>query len=100
MLIVSAEALGLSRAEPAYSLVVTYVLLALLGQAAVGFAVVHSGTLPALLGWATIAWNLTWLIILPLATPSEVYFPGLHHLMPLVIGSVLIFDGSDKKAAA
>lgn len=99
VLIVTAEALWLSGAEPGYALVVTYVVLALLAQAAVGLALVQSGTLPATVGWATVAWNLAWLIILPVTTPAEIYFPVLHHLMPLVIGStlILIVDGSNKK---
>lgn len=97
VLIVSVEVLWLSGSGPGYALVVTYVVLALLAQAAVGFALVQSGTLPATVGWVTVAWNLAWLIILPVTTPAEIYFPVLHHLMPLVIGSTLIFDGSDER---
>lgn len=92
VLILTNEALGLSRAGPAYTLEVVYVLLALLGQASVGVGIVLSGTLPPLLGWVTVAWNLFWLIILPLTTPSEMYFPVLHHLMPLAIGTAMTLD--------
>lgn len=77
-----------------------YVVLALLGQAAVGIAIVRSETLPGALGWATTAWNVAWLLILFSATRAEVYFPVLHHVMPLAIGSVLIFGGGDRETAA
>lgn len=100
VLIVTAEALGLSGGESTYALVVMYVVLALLGQVAVGIAIVQSDTLSGLIGWATIAWNVTWLVILPLASPSDVYFPVLHHLMPLAIGCALIFGTGGEGAAA
>lgn len=99
VLIVGVEATWLSGGDSTYAVVVTYVMLAFLGQAAVGLAVVQSGTLPPSVGWATIAWNLTWLVVLPLTTPGEIYFPGLHHMMPLVIGIAMIGDGGEKSAA-
>jgi hypothetical protein len=100
ILIVTAEALGLSGSESTHTLVVTYVVLALLGQVAVGIAIVHSDSLPSILGWATIVWNVIWLIHLPWARPSQVYIPVLHHLMPLAIGSALILAGRDSGASA
>ncbi len=100
VLIVTAEALDLSGGGSTYGLAVMYVVLALLGQVAIGIAIAISDILPALLGWATIAWNATWLIILPLTTPQEMYFPVLHHAMPLAIGSVLIFGRGDQASAA
>lgn len=99
ILIVTAEALELSGGESTSTLVVIYVVLALLGQVAVGIAIVHSDTLPNFLGWATIGWNVVWLIHLPWAKPSQVYVPVLHHLMPLVIGSVLLFGWRARPAA-
>lgn len=90
ILLLNAEALGLSQPANTCPLIVAYVYLALLGQAAVGLGITLSGELPAPLGWATFAWNLAWLAILPLATPGDVYFPVLHHLMPLAIGVSLL----------
>ena len=34
---------------------------------------------------------LRWLVILPLATPKDIHFPVLHHVMPLVIGIALLW---------
>lgn len=93
VLLVTAEATRLPQGEASYPLIVVYVMLALLGQAAVGAAVVQGGLLPAWIGWTTIVWNLAWLIILPLVTPGDVYFPVLHHLMPLLIGACLLWRG-------
>lgn len=86
VLIVASEAILLSLGENIYSLDVVYVALALLGQAAIGAGLTQSTPLPTSIGWVTLAWSLVWLIILPIATPGEMYFPGLHHLMPLIIG--------------
>lgn len=92
VLLAAAEAMSLAQSGTVtYPLIVIYVALALLGQAAVGAAIVQSGLLPAWIGWTTIVWNLSWLIILPLATPADVYFPVLHHLMPLLIGVSLLW---------
>ena len=94
VLLVSAEALGLGqRGGSTYPLIVAYVLMALLGQAIIGAAILQSGLLPAWIGWTTTVWNLAWLIILPLATPGDMYFPILHHLMPLLIGIPLLWRG-------
>lgn len=98
ILIVTAEALGLSGMDASRALVVMYVVLALVGQVAVGIAIVRSGTLPGFLGWATIVWNVSWLIHLPFASPSQVYVPVLHHVMPLAIGIVLLFGGGERPA--
>lgn len=90
VLLLNAEALGLSHQANTYPLIVAYVCLALMGQAAVGLGIALSGELPTPLGWATFAWNMAWLAILPLATPGDMYYPVLHHLMPLVIGISLL----------
>ncbi len=88
---VAAEALGLSRMEQyVYPLMVIYVVLAFLAQAAIGSALRQSGLLAPWIGWVTILWNLTWLVVLPLSTPQSIYIPILHHLMPLLIGGALL----------
>lgn len=94
VVLVTAEAMGLiGNGISTYPLIVVYVIMALLGQAAIGLAIVQITLLPAWVGWATIVWNLAWLLILPLGTPGDVYFPILHHLMPLLIGIPLFWKG-------
>ena len=90
-LLVAAEAFGLSQGEKnVYALIVIYVVLSFLAQAAIGGALLQSKLLPAWIGWMTIVWNLAWLVVLPITTPSDMYFPVLHHLMPLLIGTPLL----------
>jgi len=88
---VAAEALDVSRTgQNLYPLIVVYVVLAFLGQAAIGGALRQSGLLAPWIGWVTIVWNLAWLVVLPVITPGDIYFPILHHLMPLLIGGALL----------
>lgn len=93
VLIVTAETLGLSGSQSPYPLVVAYVVLAFLGQAAIGAGLLSSSILPAWIGWTTIVWNLGFLILLPIFTPGDIYFPILHHIMPLLIGVALLWKG-------
>lgn len=93
-LLVAAEAFALSQEEKnVYALIVIYVVLAFLAQAAVGGALLQSRLIPVWIGWITIAWNLGWLVVLPITTPGDVYYPVLHHLMPLLIGVPLLWRG-------
>ncbi len=88
---VTAEALDLSgNGQNLYPLIVVYVILAFLAQAAIGGALRQSNLLVPWIGWATILWNLAWLLALPVITPPDIYFPILHHLMPLLIGAPLL----------
>jgi hypothetical protein len=93
VLIVIYEAIRLSEGAHVYSLVVIYVLLALSGQAAIGAGLTQSTSSPQLIGWITLAWSVMWLIILPLVSPGDLYFPVLQHLMPLIIGVPLLLNG-------
>jgi hypothetical protein len=89
---VTAEALDLSRTgQHLYPLVVVHVVLAFLGQAAIGGALWQSRIVAAWIGWAAILWNLAWLVTLPMMTPHDIYFPILHGLMPLLIGAPLLW---------
>jgi hypothetical protein len=94
ILLVAAEALSLGLGEEfgqrGYALFVIYVVLAFLAQAAIGGALLQAGLLARWIGWVTILWNLAWLVVLPVITPEDIYFPFLHHLMPLLIGSALL----------
>ncbi len=91
-LLVAAEGLSLSPGfeNRRFALFAIYVVLAFLAQAAIGGALLQSGLLATWIGWVTILWNLGWLVVLPVITPEDIYFPILHHLMPLLIGSALL----------
>jgi len=92
---VTAEALNLSLGyDKSYMLIVVYVVVAFLGQTAIGGALLRSGLLAAWVGWSTIAWNVAWLVALPVITPREVYFPVLHHVAPLLIGIALLWSAA------
>lgn len=90
---VAAEALDLTRKEQSfYPLVVAYVVLAFLAQAAIGGALLQAGLLAAWIGWVTIVWNLAWFVVVVRITPRDIYFPVLHHAMPLLIGIGLLLS--------
>jgi hypothetical protein len=89
-LIMVAETAFLSLHEWIYPQVVTYVVLAFLAQAAFGVALLLTGFLPAWVGWATIVWNLGWLVLLPIVSSQDIYFPVLHYAAPLLIGVALL----------
>jgi len=90
ILVVAAEALNLNPGQNTYALIVIYVVLALLAQATMGGSLLQAGLLPAWIGWVTILWNIAWLVVLPVTSPRDIYYPGLHHLMPLLIGIALL----------
>lgn len=73
VLLTAAEAMRLGQSSS--RLIVVYVVLAFLGQAAIGGALLQSNLLPAWIGWTTIAWNLGLLIVLPIVTPGDIYTP-------------------------
>lgn len=91
VLLVSAEALSPTLGyDKLYSLIVIYVVMAFLAQAAIGGALLQSGLIAGWIGWATILWNIAWLVALPVLSPRDIYFPVLHHVIPLVIGIALL----------
>ena len=90
VLVLTAETLSLGRQEMIYAPIVVFVVLAFLGQAAFGAAILRTGLLPAWVGWATIIWNLAWLVILPIARPQNMYYPWLHYVAPVIIGIMLL----------
>jgi len=92
VLLVAAEALSLTIGyEKLYGLIVIYVVLAFLAQAAIGLALLQSGLVAAWIGWVTIVWNLAWLVVLPLISPRDIYFPMLHSIAPLLIGIAMLW---------
>lgn len=68
------------------------VVLTFLAQAVIGAALLQAGLLAGWIGWATILWNLAWLIVLSLISPRDIYFPVLHYALPLVIGLGLLLS--------
>lgn len=91
ILVVAAEALMLTLGyEKVVGLVNIYVVMAFLAEAIIGGALIQSGLLAAWTGWLTILWNIAWLIVLPIISRRDMYYPILHYVMPLVIGIALL----------
>ena len=86
---VVAETLEL-KSTAVYPMIVVYVTLAFVSQAAIGCALAMSDLVPRWIGWATAVWNVAWLAFLVLARPRDVYFPVLHLIMPVFIGVALL----------
>jgi hypothetical protein len=91
VLVIVAEAHWLHDQTWIGTLVRSYVVLAFLAEAAFGGALLVTGLLPAWAGWATILFNVGWLIVLVRA--SDPYYPVLHHTAPLLIGILLLLRG-------
>lgn len=67
-----------------------YTVMAYLAEACIGGALVRSRIVPPTIGWATIVWNLAWLLALPIFGWEVGYIPLVHHSMPLVIAIALL----------
>ena len=92
VLLVAAEALSLTFGyEKLYGLIVIYVVMASLAQAAIGGAWLQAGLLPVWIGWVTILWNIAGLVVLLLFARRDLYFPVLYHVAPLLIGIALLW---------
>lgn len=90
VVVVVAETAYLSKGEWNNAQVVVYIVLAYLAQAAIGVALLQSGLVAAWVAWATIIWNLGWLLIMLIVRPRDIYYPVLHHVAPLLIGIALL----------
>lgn len=93
VVVLVAETTYLGKHEWNYPQIVLYVVMAFLAQAALGVALLRTGLVAAWAGWATAIWNLVWLIILPIFSPRNIYYPVLHHVAPLIIGIALLTQG-------
>jgi hypothetical protein len=95
VLVVAAEASSLNQgvhrnsSEQNWTPATIYVVLALLAQAAIGGSLLQAGLLPPWIGWATVVWNIGWLLAY-LIKRGHIYIPFVHHVMPLVIGIALV----------
>ena len=95
VLLVTAEALSLTLGyEKLYGLIVIYVITAFLAQAAIGGAFLQAGSLAVWIAWAIILWNIAWLVVLAVISRRDMYFPVLHHFMPLIIGIALLLSAA------
>jgi hypothetical protein len=74
----------------AEALVVGYVVLAFLGEAALGWGLVKGIEGMRIVGWVTILLNLSGLTYLLLASRDDMYFPIAHVVMPAVIAVTLL----------
>ncbi len=93
VVVVVAETASLSKRDWNYPQIVFYVVLAFLAQAAFGAALLRTGLVVGWVGWATIIWNLGWLVVLPIISRRDIYYPVLHHVAPLLIGIALLAQG-------
>jgi sterol desaturase/sphingolipid hydroxylase (fatty acid hydroxylase superfamily) len=76
-----------------YLLVTIYVVVALIAQAIVGIVLLRTGFLPSWIGWTALIWNIALLLIFSIVRPREIYYPALHHFIPLLIGIALLRRG-------
>ena len=82
-----------------YPLLVVYVVVAFLAQAAIGGGLRQGDLLAPWVGWTTIVWSLGALGTVVVFTPSDVYYPVAHHVAPLLIGGALVWRTARPRAA-
>lgn len=90
VIVVAAETAYVAKRDWIYPQIVLYVVLAFLAQAAFGAALLRTGLVAGWAGWATIFWNLGWLLVMLIIRPRDVYYPVLHHVAPLLVGIALL----------
>lgn len=88
--VVVAETAYLGKRDWIYPQIVLYVVLAFLAQAAFGASLLQTGLVAGWAGWATLLWNLGWLLVMLIVRPRDLYYPVLHHVAPLLIGIALL----------
>jgi hypothetical protein len=93
VVVVVAETASLSKRDWNYPQIVVYVVLAFLAQVAIGAALLQTGLVPGWAGWTAVIWNVTWLLVMLIIRPGDIYYPVLHHVAPLVIGIALLTRG-------
>ncbi|MBX3085476.1 MAG: hypothetical protein KF716_27825 [Anaerolineae bacterium] len=90
VLVVSTETNFVTKNEWNAAQVILYVALALLGQAAIGVALLQTDITAAWIGWIAIIWNMGFLMIFIMMRPRDVYYPVIHFFLPLIIGLGLV----------
>lgn len=89
VLLLVAELSNIAVRSFSYPQLVAAVVLLFLGQAGLGAALIGSSLVPRGVGWFVVAWNMGCLVILTAGVPSNIYYPALHFVGPLVIGILL-----------
>ncbi len=79
-----AEGQSLSGATSTNALEVIMVVVLFVAEAMLGASLLTSGLLPAWVGWTVVVWNIGWMIVLPIVSPRNIYFPALHFLLWLI----------------
>jgi hypothetical protein len=67
-------------------LMVVMVVLLLVAEAILGAALLSSRLVPTWISWTTMAWNIGWLMVLPIVSPTDIYYPILHFVPLVLIG--------------
>jgi hypothetical protein len=83
-LVVEAAFLG-GRASTSRPVNIMVVLL-FVAEATLGAALLRSGAVRAWIGLAVLVWNVGWLVVLPVVSPGDIYYPILHFVPLLLIG--------------
>jgi hypothetical protein len=92
-IVIIAETAYLSNQEWNYAQIVVYVILAFLAETAFGIALLQTDLVAQWVAWVTIIWNVAWLLVMLAIRPSDIYFPVLHFVAPLIIGVTLLASG-------
>ncbi len=92
VVVVVAETTYLGKRDWIYPQIVLYVVLAFLAQAALGVSLLQTELVAVWAGWATVLWNLGWLVVMLIVRPRDIYYPVLHHVAPLIIGIALLIQ--------
>ena len=72
------------------ALVVVAMLLLFGAEVLLGGALLVSRLVPAWIGWATVAWNVAWPVVLAVVSPGDPYYPVLRAIPLVVIGIPLV----------
>jgi hypothetical protein len=75
------------------ALVDVMVALLFVADLILGGALLKSGLVPAWITWTLIVWNIGWLVVLPIVSPADIYFPLPHFIPLLLIGIPLARAG-------
>jgi len=90
IVLVSAEASNIFGRGLSTAQTTLFVVLAIVAQVGFGVALIVSRIVPTWVGWAVIVWNLGAGVLLFALSPSNVYFPFVHFVAPLLIGVALL----------
>lgn len=98
--LVSAETALIGGRPYVYAQIVTWMILAFLAQAVFGVALLSTAIVPSWAGWSTIVWNVGIFALLVTVAPSDMYYPGVHFVAPVLIGIALLRGarGTDREA--